>query len=245
MEKSIEHPSKNDPLEGETHERESLSPRFLCFPYSLTLIQTLDLPPSPSPLLFFVVSSSPSSMSLAMLGMSPRLLCSDNDFEGVPHHSQPFWLNFMSPRTPLAQIYLTSPSLVIAARVYWPLFVGRFVGRCCIHCQIQHVWSKGMGSLPTSGQIYFAYLSLAPVHPDWATHLGSLPPFPFIPDLITMSTYDVSGCGYGWKGRDAALNAQFLVQIGVFTVVSMIMGFILEQGLLKVSFMTSICFPIA
>ncbi|XP_031502410.1 callose synthase 10 isoform X1 [Nymphaea colorata] len=32
---------------------------------------------------------------------------------------------------------------------------------------------------------------------------------------------------------DAALNAQFLVQIGVFTAVPMIMGFILELGLLK------------
>jgi callose synthase len=34
---------------------------------------------------------------------------------------------------------------------------------------------------------------------------------------------------------DAALNAQFLVQIGIFTAVPMIMGFILELGLLKVS----------
>lgn len=32
---------------------------------------------------------------------------------------------------------------------------------------------------------------------------------------------------------EAALNAQFLFQIGVFTAVPMIMGFILEQGLLK------------
>jgi len=79
MEKSSEYPSKNDPLEGETHKRESLSPRFLCFPSSLTLIQTPDPPPSPSPVLVFVVSSSPFSMPLAMLGMSPCLLCSDND----------------------------------------------------------------------------------------------------------------------------------------------------------------------
>ncbi|KAL9267094.1 Callose synthase 10-like protein [Drosera capensis] len=35
---------------------------------------------------------------------------------------------------------------------------------------------------------------------------------------------------------DAALNAQFLVQIGVFTAVPMIMGFILELGLLKAIF---------
>jgi len=34
----------------------------------------------------------------------------------------------------------------------------------------------------------------------------------------------------------AALNAQFLVQIGVFTAVPMIMGFILELGLMKVPF---------
>ena len=47
----------------------------------------------------------------------------------------------------------------------------------------------------------------------------------------------------GNRALDAVLNAQFLVQIGVFTAVPMIMGFILEQGLLKVSFMTSICFP--
>ncbi|KAJ8450623.1 hypothetical protein Cgig2_020260 [Carnegiea gigantea] len=49
----------------------------------------------------------------------------------------------------------------------------------------------------------------------------------------------------GNRALDAVLNAQFLVQIGVFTAVPMIMGFILEQGLLKVSFMTSICFPVA
>ncbi|GMH21528.1 hypothetical protein Nepgr_023370 [Nepenthes gracilis] len=35
---------------------------------------------------------------------------------------------------------------------------------------------------------------------------------------------------------DAALNAQFLVQIGVFTAVPMVMGFILELGLLKAVF---------
>ncbi|GMY15024.1 callose synthase 10 isoform X6 [Fagus crenata] len=35
---------------------------------------------------------------------------------------------------------------------------------------------------------------------------------------------------------DAALNAQFLVQIGIFTAVPMIMGFILELGLLKAVF---------
>ncbi|KAL0415759.1 UNVERIFIED_CONTAM: Callose synthase 10 [Sesamum latifolium] len=35
---------------------------------------------------------------------------------------------------------------------------------------------------------------------------------------------------------DAALNAQFLVQIGVFTAVPMIMGFILELGLLQAVF---------
>jgi len=39
----------------------------------------------------------------------------------------------------------------------------------------------------------------------------------------------------GNTALDAALNAQFLVQIGVFTAVPMIMGFILELGLLKVS----------
>nr|XP_007137962.1 hypothetical protein PHAVU_009G169400g [Phaseolus vulgaris]ESW09956.1 hypothetical protein PHAVU_009G169400g [Phaseolus vulgaris] len=37
----------------------------------------------------------------------------------------------------------------------------------------------------------------------------------------------------GNTALDAALNAQFLVQIGVFTAVPMIMGFILELGLLK------------
>lgn len=39
----------------------------------------------------------------------------------------------------------------------------------------------------------------------------------------------------GNTALDAALNAQFLVQIGVFTAVPMIMGFILELGLIKVS----------
>lgn len=40
----------------------------------------------------------------------------------------------------------------------------------------------------------------------------------------------------GNTALDAALNAQFLVQIGVFTAVPMIMGFILELGLLKVRY---------
>ncbi|KAJ7956112.1 Callose synthase-like protein [Quillaja saponaria] len=40
----------------------------------------------------------------------------------------------------------------------------------------------------------------------------------------------------GNTALDAALNAQFLVQIGVFTAVPMIMGFILEKGLLKAVF---------
>ncbi|XVF54616.1 hypothetical protein PTKIN_Ptkin05aG0196000 [Pterospermum kingtungense] len=40
----------------------------------------------------------------------------------------------------------------------------------------------------------------------------------------------------GNTALDAALNAQFLVQIGVFTAVPMIMGFILELGLLKAVF---------
>lgn len=39
----------------------------------------------------------------------------------------------------------------------------------------------------------------------------------------------------GNTSLDAVLNTQFLVQIGVFTAVPMIMGFILELGLLKVS----------
>jgi callose synthase len=39
----------------------------------------------------------------------------------------------------------------------------------------------------------------------------------------------------GNTALDAALNAQFLVQIGIFTAIPMIMGFILEMGLLKVS----------
>lgn len=38
----------------------------------------------------------------------------------------------------------------------------------------------------------------------------------------------------GNTALDAVLNAQFLVQIGIFTAVPMIMGFILESGLLKV-----------
>lgn len=33
----------------------------------------------------------------------------------------------------------------------------------------------------------------------------------------------------------AALNTQFLFQIGIFTAVPMILGFILEQGFLRVS----------
>jgi len=49
----------------------------------------------------------------------------------------------------------------------------------------------------------------------------------------------------GSTALDAVLNTQFLVQIGVFTAVPMIMGFILEQGLLKVSFVTFICSPVA
>ncbi|KAK9104249.1 hypothetical protein Scep_021093 [Stephania cephalantha] len=40
----------------------------------------------------------------------------------------------------------------------------------------------------------------------------------------------------GNTALDAVLNAQFLVQIGVFTAVPMIMGFILELGLLKAVF---------
>ncbi|KAL3512615.1 hypothetical protein ACH5RR_025332 [Cinchona calisaya] len=40
----------------------------------------------------------------------------------------------------------------------------------------------------------------------------------------------------GNTALDAVLNAQFLVQIGVFTAVPMIMGFILELGLLKAIF---------
>ena len=38
----------------------------------------------------------------------------------------------------------------------------------------------------------------------------------------------------GNTALDTALNAQFLFQIGVFTAVPMIMGFILELGLMKV-----------
>jgi len=45
----------------------------------------------------------------------------------------------------------------------------------------------------------------------------------------------VSAKKMGNTALDAALNAQFLVQIGVFTAIPMIMGFILELGLLKVS----------
>ncbi|KAM0979393.1 hypothetical protein ACFX13_015536 [Malus domestica] len=40
----------------------------------------------------------------------------------------------------------------------------------------------------------------------------------------------------GNTALDAVLNAQFLVQIGIFTAVPMIMGFILELGLLKAVF---------
>ncbi|CAH9107276.1 unnamed protein product [Cuscuta europaea] len=40
----------------------------------------------------------------------------------------------------------------------------------------------------------------------------------------------------GNTALDAALNAQFFVQIGIFTAVPMIMGFILEKGLLKAVF---------
>jgi callose synthase len=40
----------------------------------------------------------------------------------------------------------------------------------------------------------------------------------------------------GNTALDAALNAQFLVQIGIFTAVPMVMGFILELGLLKAIF---------
>lgn len=34
----------------------------------------------------------------------------------------------------------------------------------------------------------------------------------------------------------AALNTQFLIQIGVFTAIPMILGFILEQGFFRVCF---------
>ncbi|KAJ6971353.1 hypothetical protein NC653_035581 [Populus alba x Populus x berolinensis] len=44
----------------------------------------------------------------------------------------------------------------------------------------------------------------------------------------------VSAKKMGNTALDTALNAQFLVQIGVFTAIPMIMGFILELGLLKV-----------
>lgn len=40
----------------------------------------------------------------------------------------------------------------------------------------------------------------------------------------------------GNTALSAALNTQFLFQIGVFTAVPMILGFILEQGFLTVSF---------
>ncbi|XP_020112888.1 callose synthase 10 [Ananas comosus] len=40
----------------------------------------------------------------------------------------------------------------------------------------------------------------------------------------------------GNTALDAALNAQFLVQIGIFTAVPMIIGFILEQGLMQAVF---------
>ncbi|CAD6204740.1 unnamed protein product [Miscanthus lutarioriparius] len=40
----------------------------------------------------------------------------------------------------------------------------------------------------------------------------------------------------GNTALDAALNAQFLVQIGIFTAVPMVMGFILELGLMKAVF---------
>ncbi|WVZ58008.1 hypothetical protein U9M48_008324 [Paspalum notatum var. saurae] len=40
----------------------------------------------------------------------------------------------------------------------------------------------------------------------------------------------------GNTALDAALNAQFLVQIGIFTAVPMVMGFILELGLMKAIF---------
>lgn len=43
----------------------------------------------------------------------------------------------------------------------------------------------------------------------------------------------------GNTSLNAVLNTQFLVQIGVFTAVPMIMGFILELGLLKVSLSNS------
>jgi callose synthase len=46
----------------------------------------------------------------------------------------------------------------------------------------------------------------------------------------------------GNTALDAALNAQFLVQIGIFTAVPMIMGFILELGLMKVIYLCFFCF---
>lgn len=46
----------------------------------------------------------------------------------------------------------------------------------------------------------------------------------------------------GNTALDAALNAQFFVQIGIFTAVPMIMGFILELGLLKVWILSGVIF---
>lgn len=39
----------------------------------------------------------------------------------------------------------------------------------------------------------------------------------------------------------AALNTQFLIQIGVFTAVPMVLGFILEQGFLRVNMDSPMC----
>ena len=42
------------------------------------------------------------------------------------------------------------------------------------------------------------------------------------------------------QGLQSALNTQFLFQIGVFTAIPMIMGFILEQGVLNVYYNISL-----
>ncbi|PON45648.1 Glycosyl transferase [Parasponia andersonii] len=73
-----------------------------------------------------------------------------------------------------------------------------------------------------------------------AVNMGDLSSPQLLGDYMALSGLDEQiskqARRLGSTALDAALNAQFLVQIGVFTAVPMIMGFILELGLLKAVF---------
>lgn len=84
---------------------------------------------------------------------------------------------------------------------------------------------------------------------DVQKHLNYLSSFLYV---VVTFFQALSGVGEDIKDRasvtkntalTAALNTQFLFQIGVFTAVPMILGFILEQGFLRVCSHVFICMP--